>query len=167
MSGSGRAPWWLDAVRGGIAGGLAVAAMDVVTTGLQASQSEASAAAEKAVQPNGKSSVANLVDRVADAAGVDPDNATREQAAQVVHYALGVVPGALYGIARSRLPLVGAASGLLYGAGLWALNDEYANSALGLAAPFDAYPIDTHVRGALGHFALGLVTDTGIDLLGG
>jgi hypothetical protein len=39
---------------------------------------------------------------------------------------------------RSRLPLVRAARGLVYGTALWAVNDEYLNSALGLSAPFDA-----------------------------
>ena len=88
-------------------------------------------------------------------------------ALQAIHYGLGIVPGALYAVARNRLPLVGAAGGLLFGAALWALNDEYLNSALGLAAPFGAYPVETHVRGLVGHLALGGATDSILDLLGG
>lgn len=156
-----------NAVRGAVAGGIAVWVMDQVTTGLAASQSKASAAAEKAAAPNGKSSVGNLVDRLVDHFDVELDTASRGRATQAVHYALGIVPGSLYGALRGRVPLVGTALGLGYGAALWAVNDEYANAALGLSGPIDAYPLDTHLRGVVGHLALGLVTDAGIDILGG
>ena len=50
---------------------------------------------------------------------------------------------------------------------VWAVNDEYLNTRLGLAGPFAAYPIETHFRGLVGHVVLGVATDTGISLLGG
>jgi hypothetical protein len=50
------------------------------------------------------------------------------------HYGLGVVPGALFGMLRGRAPLIGWGRGLLYGALLYARNDEYFNTALGLVA---------------------------------
>ncbi|MBA2571308.1 MAG: hypothetical protein H0X16_02230 [Chloroflexi bacterium] len=64
---------------------------------------------------------------------------------------------------RSFAPDKGCCTGILF----WALNDEYLNSSLGLAAPFGAYPIETHWRGLVGHAVLGIATDTGLDLLGG
>ena len=47
------------------------------------------------------------------------------------------------------------------------VNDEFLNTRLGLAAPFGAYPIETHLRGLVGHLVLGVATDTTIELLGG
>ncbi len=49
---------------------------------------------------------------------------------------------------------------------VWALNDEALNSALGLSGAFVDYPLQTHLRGAVGHVVLGIATDAGIDLLG-
>ena len=63
------------------------------------------------------------------------------------------------------MPFFGAARGLVYGMALWAINDEYVNTALGLAAPFDAYPMETHWRGFVGHAVLGVATDSGISIV--
>jgi len=161
-----RPSWWRDAVRGAIAGALATWFMDLVTTGVQASQSGQDAARELAARPNGQSSTANLVDLLVDRLDLDVDESTRSTAAQVAHYALGVAPGAAYGVLRSRLPAVGAWRGVLYGLAIFALNDEWMNAALDLSGPPDAYPASSHLRGAVGHLALGLVTDAGLDVLG-
>jgi hypothetical protein len=59
----------------------------------------------------------------------------------------GAVPGAAYAVLRDQLPALGAGHGLLYGARLWTVNDEYLNARLGLSAPPAAYPLMTHVRG--------------------
>jgi hypothetical protein len=56
---------------------------------------------------------------------------------------------------------------MVYGFLLWAINDEYLATRLGIAAPPEAYPPETHLRGLVGHLVLGVVTDTGIDVLGG
>ncbi len=162
-----RTTWWGDAIRGAIAGGVATWCMDLITTGVQASQSKADAAREAAARPNGQSSTANLVDLVAHRLDLDLDEATRSKASEVTHYLLGVAPGAAYGLLRPRLPAVGAWRGLLYGLVLFAMNDEWLNAALDLSGPPDAYPASSHVRGLIGHLALGLVTDSGIDVLGG
>ena len=85
---------------------------------------------------------------------------------QAVHFGLGVVPGALYATMR-RAPFGGATRGIALGLLLWALNDEYLNTRLGLAGPYDAYPPETHLRGLVGHLALGVTTDMTIHVLGG
>lgn len=155
-----------SAIRGAIAGAAATWAMDQVTTLLLQLQAPEVTAQEEAAQANGKSSVANLVDRVEAETGIAIPPARRRLVEQVVHYALGAVPGAVYGVAR-KLPFVRAGNGLLYGLGVFALNDEYLNSRLGLASPPGAYPPETHFRGVAGHAVLGVTTETGIQLLGG
>jgi hypothetical protein len=156
-----------DALRGAIAGAAATWLMDLVTTGLASAQSEESKEQEKAAQPNGQSSVANLLDRVQATTGVQLDDSTRSMAASAVHYGLGAVPGALYGVFRRRVPVLAAGRGLLYGLLVFGLNDELMNTELGLAGPYGAYPLETHWRGLVGHGVLGVATDTGLDLLGG
>jgi hypothetical protein len=156
-----------DFVRGAIAGAVGTWVMDQVTTALLEQASEEDKAREQAVRPNGKSSAANLVDLVTDPLGLELADDQRTQAATAVHWALGIVPGAVYGALRNRVPLVGAARGLGFGAVLFAANDEYLNTALGLAADPGAYPASTHLRGLAGHLVLGATTDTVLDVLGG
>ena len=162
-----RSSWLVDAARGAVAGAVATWLMDLVTTGLYEAQSAEVTEREKAAQPNGKSSVENLLDRIETETGfvVDPDQ--RPMVLQAMHYALGIGPGAIYGVLRNRLPLVGAARGLLFGLVIFAVNDEYVNMKLGLAGPIEAYPVETHWRGLVGHATLGVATDTTIELLGG
>jgi hypothetical protein len=162
-----RAPWWIDAIRGALAGGVATWLMDLVTTGLFEAQSEAVTKREEAARPNGKTSVGNLVSKVETSAGFVLKARHRATIEQAIHLGLGVIPGAVYAVLRPRVPLVGAARGLLYGVGLFALNDEYLNMRLGFAGPIEAYPAETHWRGFVGHSVLGAATDTGIALLGG
>jgi hypothetical protein len=156
-----------NAVRGAIAGAAATWVMDLVTTAMLDRQSPESRGREEAVRPNGKSSVENLVDRATTVFDFELDADTTARATQAAHYALAIVPGALYGALRDRLPLIGAGGGVVYGALLWAVNDEWLNTRLGLSAPPDAYPPEAHLRGLVGHLVLGAVTDSGIDLLGG
>ena len=166
MAKQSRNSWTADAARGGLGGLVGTWLMDLVTSGMLEGQSEDSRRREDAARPNGSSSVANLVDRLDGQLGLDLDDSQRAIAAQIVHFGLGVVPGAAYAVLRRRVPFVAAGRGLLYGVTLWAVNDEYLNTALGLAGPFDAYPLETHWRGLIGHAVLGVATDTAIDVLG-
>lgn len=156
-----------DLIRGAIAGGVATWVMDMVTTGMQQSQSAEDADREVAARPGGRSSVANLVQLGADSVQVELDEVQRSAAEQAVHYGLGVVPGAIYAVLRNRLPLVGAGRGALFGTLNYLVNDEYLGTKLGVSGPPDAYPASTHLRGLVGHVALGVATDAGIDVLGG
>jgi hypothetical protein len=156
-----------DAIRGALAGAAATWLMDLVTTGMLETQPKEVTARERAAQPNGKSSVANLVDRVESATGLQVPSARRPQLENAVHYALGIIPGAMYGVLRRYLPFSAVGRGLGYGLALFAANDEYANTKLGLAGPAKAYPPETHFRGLTGHAVLGVATETGIQLMGG
>jgi hypothetical protein len=150
---------------GAVAGGVATYVMDLVTTGVQQNQSKADAKREKAARADGKSSVENLLEMIEASFGKQVDTAHRPMALQALHYGLGIGPGALYGALRGRVPLLGAGRGLLFGALVWAVNDEYLNAAFGLSGPPDAYPNSTHLRGLIGHLALGATTDTVLDVL--
>jgi hypothetical protein len=156
-----------DLTRGAVAGAAGTWVMDMVTTGMVDQQSKASAEAEAAARPNGQSSVDNLVDLLASRFGIAVPEAQRPALTQALHYGLGVVPGAAYAVLRKRLPMAGALNGLLYGALLFALNDEWANTALGLSGPPRAYPVDSHLRGLVGHLALGVTTDATLAVLPG
>ena len=82
-----------------------------------------------------------------------------------VHYALGILPGALYGTLRDRVAGLGAGRGLVYGAGLFLINDELLAPVLGLASGPTAYPWQAHARGLVSHMVLGAATDTVLDVL--
>lgn len=152
-------------ISGAIAGTAATWLMDQVTTAIQHLQPSAHAARERAVWPNGQPSVVNLVDLLSARLRVPLDEHSRAAAANIVHYGLGAAPGALYAVLRHKVPGLGAGRGLLFGALLWAVNDEYLNTKLGLSAPPPAYPLITHVRGLIGHAVLGVGTDLGVDAL--
>jgi uncharacterized membrane protein YagU involved in acid resistance len=156
-----------DAVRGAIAGAVATWAMDLITTAMYEAQAPEVTKQEEAAQPNGKSSVANLVDRIEAETGIVSPADRRPQIEYGIHYALGILPGAAYGVIRRYVPFVRLARGLAYGLVLFVVNDEFLNTKLGLAGPPEAYPIESHLRGAVGHAVLGVTTETGIQLLGG
>ena len=156
-----------DAVRGALAGAAATWLMDLVTTGLYESQPREATRAEEAGRPNGKGAVTNMVDRFELETGMTIPPARRPAVENAVHYALGVVPGAIYGVVRRWIPFARLGRGLAFGLAIFALNDEYLNTKLGFAGPFDAYPPEAHLRGLAGHAVLGVGTETGIQLLGG
>ena len=157
----------LDALRGAVAGAAATWLMDRVTTGMYEVQPREVTEREQSAQPNGKSSVANMVDRAEHELGIRVPPARRPLVEQVIHYGLGIVPGAIYGVLRRWVPFARLGRGLAFGLALFAVNDELLNTKLGLAGPIEAYPPETHFRGLAGHAVLGVTTETGIQLLGG
>lgn len=156
-----------DAARGAIAGAAATYLMDLVTTGMYEAQAPDVTKREALARPNGKSSVANMVDRFERVTGLRIPTARRPLVENAVHYGLGIVPGAIYGVLRRRVPGLRARAGLAYGMALFTVNDEYLNTRLGLAGPVRAYPAETHFRGLAGHAVLGVGTESAIQLLGG
>jgi uncharacterized membrane protein YagU involved in acid resistance len=156
-----------DALRGAIAGAVATWCMDRITTAMYEVQAPEVTDRETAAQPNGKSSVANLLDRIEAETGFVIPVDTRPMVEQAIHYGLGIGPGAVYGVVRQYIPFARLGRGLAYGLVLFVANDEYLNTKLGLAGPPEAYPPESHLRGLVGHAVLGVSTETGIQLLGG
>jgi uncharacterized membrane protein YagU involved in acid resistance len=145
--------------RGAAAGVIGTWVMDRVTTAMYERESAGDKAQEQAAWPNGKPSVPNLVDLGSRVTGVRFSAQAKPKVEQATHYLLGIGPGVLYALLRNRVPVLGAGRGLVYGALLFALNDELMNTALGLSGPPSAYPAAAHLRGLAGHVALGVTTD--------
>jgi hypothetical protein len=158
-----------DVVAGAIAGALGVWVMDQVGWWMYCAESEETRQREKRARAEvggsemGPASVATQkINRNLDL------NLTEQQQdilSSVIHYGLGVLPGALYGSLRPQRNRIGNSRGLLYGLVLFLLNDELMSVQLGLAAKPSQYPWQAHARGLVTHVALGVATDQAFRLL--
>lgn len=78
---------------------------------------------------------------------------------QAVHYAMGVVSGAIYGAMAEYTPSVTSGAGTFFGAGLTGAADEVAVPALGLSAPPHEQPASTHAYALAAHLVYGMTTE--------
>ncbi len=153
------------AVKGAIAGAVGVWVMDQVGWGLYLREDRGALRQEQQARV-GRRDVAHVAaGKLTGAVGLTLTPAQPHPAGIAIHYALGIVPGALYGSLRGRLTGIGAGRGLLYGAGLFLVNDEILAPVLGLASGPTAYPWQAHARGLVAHLALGVSTDATLDAL--
>lgn len=88
-----------------------------------------------------------------------------------VHYATGLLFGALFGIAAALRPRLGIIGGLLYGAAIWAFLDELALRLLGIAPNPEKVPAAEHAQALGAHLVYGggtaLFTRLLLKLIGG
>lgn len=159
--------WLSGLVLGAMAGAVGVYAMDQVAHSLYRRAGANAIAAETAVRPGGLDPAHVIADRVTKAAGMELANKKDNTPAMVVHYALGVVPAAVYGALRDRLGFLGAVRGLLFGFTAFVVEDEIAGPRLGVTAPPAAFPWQTHGRGLVAHLAFGAATDAALRVLKG
>ncbi|MGH7936018.1 MAG: DUF1440 domain-containing protein, partial [Chthoniobacterales bacterium] len=87
------------------------------------------------------------------------EQSEKEPAGQAMHYAMGAVTGAIYGVIADAWPQAGIGAGLPFGAAVWAIADEGAVPALNLSKPFCENPASSHVSALLSHLVYGLTTD--------
>ncbi len=153
--------------RGGAAGGVGVTAMDVVTWLMYRQENPSDLQREKQVRPFGQDTAHALVQRVATAVGSDAGRQEPNGAGIAVHYALGMLPGAVYAQLRQQHRWLRAGRGALYGAGLYVVNDLLASRLLGIAGPQRDYPWQAHARGLVGHVVLGVVTEATLNAVEG
>jgi hypothetical protein len=136
---------------GTTAGYLAGLVMDRATTWFYERQSDASKRRENELLPEG-APIASAR-KLARLVGAQP---TDEQAARVargLHQSLGQT----YGVAAAALTRAGMpplAAGVAAGAAGFVLVDEAANG-LFFTPPPQAYPVESHLRGVVGHFTFG------------
>lgn len=152
-------------VKGAIAGAVGVWALDKVTWALWDREDPAKLDQEFEARPGGLDPAHVMANRAAEALGKELTPKQPHPAGIAVHYALGIMPGALYGAFRHRLPEIGAGRGLLLGLGLFLIQDEGLNPLLGTSGRPTEYPWQAHARGLVGHLVLGAVTDVTLDVL--
>lgn len=132
---------------------------------VELTESEAAAPAGQAASGAPGKDVAHvLAEKLARLGGLEIRTGQPNAAGMLVHYGLGVLPGALYAVSRRRFPSVRLGAGALYGVGLFVVNDEIAAPVLGLASGPRAYPWQAHARGLLAHTVLGVVSESALRL---
>lgn len=154
-----------DLARGAVAGAVGTWAMDRVTQWMWDREDPDALRREREARPGGMDPAHVIANRVAGAMGKELAPAQPHPAGIGVHYALGIVPGAVYGAVRGRVEGVDALGGLLYGLGLFLFEDEGANALLGTSGKPADYPWQAHVRGLVGHMVLGVVTHATLEMM--
>ncbi len=126
--------------------------MDLATGWFLEHQSEASRQREVEVAPGGTPVVAGK--KLAQMVGRDVTDAEAARISLFVHRSLGVV----YGMAAAALVRAGARpfrAGIMTGATAFFLVDEGVSS-VAFTPPPRAYPVESHLRGVVGHLAYGV-----------
>jgi hypothetical protein len=139
---------------GAAAGYLAGQVMDKATTWYYERQSDASKRREQELLPEGAPMASAR--RLAALVGAEPTDDQVGRVAATLHQALGQ----LYGVVAAALTCGGAPpvqAGLATGVAGFLLVDELANS-LFFTPPPQAYPVESHLRGVVGHLTFGAVT---------
>ena len=148
----------LDGVKGAVAGAVATFVLDRVDWFLYGLEPEASRRQTWDVRPEHKDPAHVIASRVSETFGGGPIP-QGHPAGLAVHYAIGIAPAALYGAMRGRVPGIDAGRGLGFGFGMFVIEDEVVNPALGFAAPPQRYPWQPHARGLISHLVYGVVAD--------
>jgi hypothetical protein len=139
---------------GAAAGYVAGQVMNQATTWFYGRQSDESKQREQEVLPEG-APVASAR-KLAGVIGAELPDHQLKTLALVMHESLGQ----LYGVVAASMTGRGVnpvAAGLASGAGAFVLVDELANS-LFFTPPPQAYPVESHLRGVVGHLTLGVTT---------
>ena len=136
------------------AGYLAGQVMDKATTWFYDRQSDASKQREQELLPEGAPLAAAR--RLAGLIGAEPTDDQASTIAKAMHQSLGQG----YGVAAAALTQRGVpplAAGIAAGMGGFLVMDELANS-LFFTPPPQAYPVESHLRGLVGHLTFGATT---------
>lgn len=156
-----------DAIKGAVAGGIAVWAMSQVDWYMYNHEDPQARRQTQRVRPGGMDPGHVLANRAADAMGRELSPRQPNPAGIAVHYMLGIAPGALYGVLQDRAPAIAMGRGSAWGLGMFLIQDELANPVSGLSAPPGDYPWQAHARGLVAHLVYGVVTDAVLRLLKG
>lgn len=149
-----------DMMKGAIGGAIGVWLMDRVGWDMYLSEDPKAFRQEKEAQVEGKYAAHVMVGHAAEAIGKELTETQQHKAGKMMHYGLGIMPGALYGALRQRVPAASTASGLAYGLGMFVMEDEIVNPLIGNTSGPMAYPWQAHARGLVTHLVLGAVTET-------
>ena len=120
-------------------------------------QSREQSSEEKEHQDDATVETAKVISR--NIFGHELTESEKKPAGAAVHYAFGTATGGLYGAMAEVAPQVTAGAGIPFGAVFWAVADEAAVPALGLAKGPTAYPLSTHVYALASHLVYGLTAE--------
>lgn len=154
-----------EVVKGAIAGAVSVWMMDRVTWYMYRNEDPEAYLQEKRAQKGGKYVAFVAADKIASAVGTRMNDRQEFIAGKTIHYLLGAMPGALYGLLRHRVNGLDKGRGLLYGLGLFLVMDELIAPLTGLSSGPLAYPWQAHARGLAGHLTVGATTDAAVRVL--
>ena len=147
-----------NAAEGALAGAMASQVMNQVTSFLYSHEDAAALAREEQAR-GGRPAFAIAAEKLASLAGRTLDEAQRERLGSALHWGVAVGTGALYGVLRRRLSRARVGAGLLFGAAVWLIVDEWLNVALRFTPGPRAFPWQAHARGLAGHLAFGVATE--------
>jgi len=94
-----------------------------------------------------------------------PDQKTKSELSNLVHWSYGILQGGVYGVSRSEQAYGDPLGGMAFGAGLWLLGDELAVPLLGLQDGPTASAPSTHLNRLALHLAYGFATAATTQLL--
>jgi putative membrane protein len=83
----------------------------------------------------------------------------KDKAGVVLHYAMGVTSGAIYGALAEALPGATAGKGMPFGVAVWLIADEGIVPAVGLSKSPMEYPLSIHAYSFASHLVFGLTTE--------
>ena len=157
----------IDALLGAAAGAVAVWIMDRVDWFNFEHEDPRARRRTQAVRPGGMDPAHVGAKMAADVVGRHPEPTDYNPIGVATHYSIGIVPGALYGVLRHKVPGLNAGRGTVFGLGLFLMQDEGLNAISGLSANPNEYPWQAHARGFVAHAVYGLVLDTVLEIADG
>jgi uncharacterized membrane protein YagU involved in acid resistance len=91
--------------------------------------------------------------------GKELANAQKMKVGKALHWGYGLAWGALYGVLRTRVPLVAKVGGLPFATAFFLTGDEAMNGIMKTTGPLKRFPWEAHARGFVNHVAFTATTD--------
>lgn len=158
-----RDEWMLDIAVGLAAGVVASKVTEYAQTALYRLTPSDVKKREERVRPGPPYEIA--AQKAAGLLDIQLDRKQLSRAGMAVHYIAGAAWGAVYCLMRRAAGMDSVGAGTATGASMSLILDEAITPALGFSAPNRAYPIQTHVRGFLGHLVYGLALAASAEAL--
>jgi uncharacterized membrane protein YagU involved in acid resistance len=152
---------------GAVAGVAAVWVMDRVDNFNFRHEDAAARQRTRTVRPDGQPPAQVMVEQAARHAGRPLSRERVDRIGQGAHYLIGATPAMLYAALAPRYPQITRGRGVLFGLGLFVVQDELINPLMGWSAKPTAYPWQAHARGLVAHVVFGLAADAVVRALQG
>lgn len=163
--GEARAGSFATLMRGVVAGAVGTWALDRADWYMWDRVNEEARQRTRSVRPNREPPAHVLASKAEELLDLDPSRERHAAAGQAVHFGIGVVPAIAYAFVRDKLPGRGVARGLMFGGGMFAVQDELMNSMSGLGAAPRDYPWQAHARGLVAHLIYGVATELTLNAM--